>query len=317
MKIGLLIQGPIISQGRNFVSSASVKFDSNSNICELYQKAVFHNCEAVLLTWKDEDVSKLEIPKKDIFQFCASKSELSKHLMNNRKSTKYKQFFLVRKGLQVLKERNCDVVIKVRTDQLFDLATLIDHIKKCSLNEDHRIMTLFADSRIIDSWVDFTFAGQVEELSKIFEKYVSQKELFSSVHRDFFYHLLREDYGFLENLISKVFLPYSGKNFSQRQLGIIRKNWEHHFLLMPIEILKGFSWRGSSFDSSNLDKNFFGHDSFPNFLKNLDYLNSQAPKFSMNFFSLDALTIFFPGSVADNCRRLLTGLFKRLRISRR
>ncbi len=313
MKIGIVIQGPVTSRGRNFESSNHITFNSSLYIKDLYEYGTKCGCDVILVTWEGEDISQLQLPQTDVFQFREDMKLLSSNFLNNRKSSKYKQIFLVRRGLEILKIRNCDVVIKVRTDQLFDLKKLVDYLCDPSFRLENKILTLFADSRIIDSWVDFTFASKIDYLISTLDSYVSKKELFSSIHRDFFYHVGRQHKSFLQNVIYKCKLPYRPKKFSKSQVKLIRYIWETYFTLMPIEILQSLEWRGSKINFNVSEEFFKGADTFDFYLESLGDLEFEAGNRSFNFLSLDLLTILFPGSVADNLRAFSNGLGRRIR----
>lgn len=311
--IGILIQGPIISRGRNFLSSVQKDFKTEIYINNLYKIAQKNNCELILTTWNDQDASNVEIPGKDIFKFQANLVELCPNLLNNRNSSKYKQFYLIKEGIEILRKRECDVVIKLRTDQFLDLQMLIDHINHTEANLGTKIMTLFADSRTIDSWVDFLFVAKIDSLVSNIDSFINQKEIFSSIHRDFFYHMHRKNLSFFQSIVFRLFLPYDAKNFSKKQIYLIKEIWIRNFILMPLGVLESLEWRGSRFDLNSLRTFFYGYENYLDFLEELDNLLWSSPRLSHNFLSLDVLTVFLPGSFADNCRRVLSSLKRRIR----
>lgn len=312
----MLIQGPIISIGRNFSTSSDINFDSSRYIESLYYSATQNKAVCILATWDSEPTSTLNIPNKDIHQFTDNKRKLTKNILNNRLSSKYKQFFLVMKGLEILQQRGCDFIIKIRTDQLLNLESLIAFVSQNSNYPNSKILTLFGNPDTPDSWVDFAFAGDLIILKNSVGKYLSQKEMFSSVHRDFFYHAKRQELSGIALLMFKFKLPYRENVFSKKQMQLIIEIWKSNFDLLPRDILQDFEWRGAKFPGNLINK-YFGYEENSYFIELLEKKKAAAPKFALSWFSTDFITIFFPGSFSDKINRIRNSIKRRTHMTTR
>lgn len=311
-QVGLIIQGPVISKGRNFESAELREFNCKEYIESTYEESLRIGCKTIVVTWEDPAIETLRIPSEDVVTAKYSKSLFRKGTFNDWNSSKYKQFYLLLLGVMKLKERNCDYLIKIRTDQKIDLQTLISYVATSTESEDEKILTLFADDRTIDHWVDFVFGSSTSNFEKAVFQYMNSKELFPSIHRDFFYRLFLWERKFAITLILRFLLPYKDTYFTRLHLRFIEETWKNAFRLMPLQILKSLHWRGSAFNRTDLE-HYYGADEFEDFLGRI--ANSRPSKcyFPLNLLALDALTICFPGNLSISLERVLNGASRRLK----
>jgi hypothetical protein len=265
----------------------------------------------LLVTWQEKALDSLELPAGDVLSLEYSETIFRNRRLNNWKSNKYKQFFLVLKGLEVLTDRQCDYVIKVRTDQQINLSLLVDFVQSSEELQSNRILTLFADDRTIDQWPDFAFGGDPNFLKSLISRYMNSKELHSSIHKDFFYSLLLDFRSPWKAFISKLLIPYR-QRFSVRQLKNIQTNWKDNFQLMPMEVLQSLEWRGALFNRSDLE-HYYGFEEFEEFINIIRETKAKKNPFPINLASIDALTIFFPSNVSDTVTRVKNGIVRRIK----
>jgi len=311
-KIGLVIQGPIYSSGRNFESSSTKVFKSIPYIENYFLESLKLGIEVVLMTWDLEDTSELDSFSKDIYKLRYSRSLFPKFLLNDWSSNKYKQFFLTLKGIEVLENRKCTTIIKVRTDQKLDIQLLATHIKKNPVCVIEKLLTLFGDIRQPDQWVDFVFAGETQFLKEVLQSYLSQKEIFPSVHKDFFYHMFLRYNQCPSSFFTKFFFPYNSKALSDKNLINISRNWRNSFSLMPKRVLEELEWRGSKFNRQLEIENFFGNEDYNDFIDQILELPRSSVSFPRNLLHLDALTLLFSGKLSIQFDRIRNSIIRRL-----
>jgi hypothetical protein len=194
IKIGLLIQGPIISTGRTGNSPlSSVIHDSRKCLLDLVgglSKNDFD--EIVISTWKTLESCQFEksnkLPKYVEFLHISEnemKNECTLDDIDNEAGSKYFQYYLTYKGVLELKSKGVDYVIKCRTDQLIDLIK----IKKYILDQFDFYDKFFVThlERKKPFWVnDFYFGASTSNMVDVFERLLFSRSFSGSVHTDLF-----------------------------------------------------------------------------------------------------------------------------------
>ena len=311
LKIGVVIQGPILSIGVTGENSELVKFDSSDTVVVQYRNAQSLDCKVVVVTWNGEDTSKLiGIPETDIL-----KLEDYKHLFrNNFKNqyfsgkNKFRQFYSTLNGIEELGNRGCNFILKIRTDQFLDLNSLITYIKTFpDIMAQTSIFVPFLNPLMPNYVDDFYFCGTQKSMSIFCENFISSKELHQNVHRDIFYKWikLRND-----NLNSRLCFPQlypRTRSLTKKQLSLILSSWRNDFRVLPEVVYRSIVWRGYTFGISQESK-----------MKNLVFSDSVAFDWEFrvihemsrvnNFFKIDLLAMltYFITSRGENfVRRIL------------
>lgn len=207
-KLGLIIQGPIISGGMTGLTygkgrthapkSSFVKFDSSEYISKNVAAASkFH--AIVISTWNFEDTSRIFISKRNSKKthlvLCEDPTPNAKKIRSAIKGIPYahehnkvRQFHSTLQGLLKLKELGCSHVLKVRTDQLIALELLYEQLKEFAEHNQLGLIVpgLRAQSPLIIN--DFYFGGSISDLEMIANLMCNLEFQFhDNVHIDLFY----------------------------------------------------------------------------------------------------------------------------------
>lgn len=316
LKIGVVIQGPILSIGVTGENSELVKFDSSDTVVVQYTAAQSLDCEVVVVTWNGEDTSKLiGIPETDILKLEDFKHSFRNNFKNQYFSgkNKFRQFYSTLNGVKVLGDRGCNFIVKVRTDQFLDLQSLISYIETFpNIMDQTSIFVPFLQPLLPNYVEDFYFCGTKKSMSVFCENFISSKELYQNVHRDIFYKWikLRND-----NLKSLRFLPQlypRTRSLTKKQLFLILYSWRNDFRVLPEAVYRSIVWRGYSFGISQESK-----------MKNLIFSDSIAFDWEFRvihemsrvnkFFKIDLLAMMtyfitsrgenFVRRILDKCRK--------------
>jgi len=239
-KIGLIIQGPLISCGRtgetieiplNKLTHADiVSYNCLDNIRYIYDK-YSRKIDIVCVVWDTEQAGLLNslstlIPVDQIVLAHDNTPQLKAKSSLVPANNKYRQFLSSAIGAKKLLEQGCDYLIKMRSDQCFNLDILIENIETISLERDNFLLVPKLDLFHIDHLDDFYLAGESNLVYKLFSFYSHDRdEIFDLVHLDIFYkwalyagfypkysYALRETKFFdlyVEDLWKKLFIPGS------------------------------------------------------------------------------------------------------------
>jgi hypothetical protein len=316
LKIGVVIQGPILSIGVTGENSELVKFDSSDTVVLQYKAAQSLDCEVVVVTWNVEDTSKLiGIREIDIL-----KLEDYKHLFrNNFKNqyfsgkNKFRQFYSTLNGVEELGKRGCNFIVKIRTDQFLDLHNLISFIETFpNIMAQTSIFVPFLNPLMPNYVNDFYFCGTKNSMSIFCENFISSKELHQNVHRDIFYKWVRLR---INNLNSPVCIPQlypRTRSFTKKQLFLILSSWRNDFRVLPKAVYESIVWRGSNFGKLEESK-----------MKNLIFSDSGALDWEFqivqemsrdkNYFKIDLLAMltYFITSRGENFVRRILDKFRK------
>jgi hypothetical protein len=249
IKIGLLIQGPIISKGlegknmgipyREILEKPEIyqtNYDCSQNINKIINTYNNYFDSIVLSTWEYEDLTKIDVSNKKITISINSEKNM---LQNYADYNKYRQFYLCTKGLEILHTKNCKYFLKIRTDQYFDISIIFSIIDKL-INNEYKIGIVGFKKNDFEFIHDFYFFSKTSTTLKIFNDYLVSKEIFKIVHKDIFYN-----FSFLySNKSYKINYSKPFYNKSSFQKKLIVKCWSH-FYCLPKDILDSLYWRGS------------------------------------------------------------------------
>jgi hypothetical protein len=168
-------------------------------------------------------------------------------LIDKRKSGthKYHQVFSLLTGIRVLRNLECDVIVKSRTDQRLDMSRLhkaaTQHLSKNLASLGVPYMNLFE----IDRLADFYWVGETKTMERLCSSYLETPEIFSDGHKDYYYKF------------SKIFLQNnpefdSGRNSTQGILKLPESHllWTAAFYPLRKSIFRGSRWRGKRINST-------------------------------------------------------------------
>ena len=311
LKIGVVIQGPILSIGVTGESSESVKFDSSETVVAQYKAAQSLDCEVVVVTWNGEDTSKLiGIPETDILKLEDYKHSFRNSFKNQYFSgrNKFRQFYSTLKGVEELGDRGCNFIVKIRTDQFLDLNNLIIFIKTFpEIIAQTAIFVPFLNPLMPNYVDDFYFCGTKKSMSIFCENFISSKELHQNVHRDIFYKWIKLRNENLNSLLSFLQLYPRNRALTKKQLFLILSSWRNDFRVLPEAVYGSIVWRGYNFGKSEESK-----------MKSLVFSDSVALNWELQviqemnrvnkYFKIDLLAMltFFVTSRGENfVRRIL------------
>jgi len=261
LKFGLVIQGPIRSNGFNGASWCSKHggltdnnlHDASSEISFSYSEAKKIFAEVVVVTWSGEDTSQIEkvVPARDLIKLDPADFE-GKVPENSypigSKNTK-RQFFTSREGLRVLQSRGCHVSVKQRSDVSLNIFDLHAHLFKRidSLGQNMIIIPL-VNLRSLNWIQDFYFAGWTTDLISWADSILHDRDYYLTSHKDLFYKLY-----FISGKISPTtytlnffnLFPSDTAKLTAKQSDLLQKVWVNQIDVFPKSIWNTLIWRGS------------------------------------------------------------------------
>ncbi len=306
MKIGVVIQGPIISEGRTYDSLKSRRFDSSDCIQRQYQEATMLDCEVVISTWVGETLNQLSnIPKADIILNSPLSYSFFSNIRNDYANNKYKQFTSLLSGTTALKERNCTHIIKVRSDLDINLPKLINLITSMKIEiEPRKIAVPLLYSKKPDMFYDPYFVALTNEMVELCKIIVKNKELYASVHQDVFYKWALNVRGSYPKL-NDIFTIYRrNESITAPQLQFISEAWLKSFSVLPKSLWENQVWRGEKIMASELKDNYYFFEDFEtgrNEVTNV-FSNKLTAELSLNI--IQAMTYFVTSRFSNLLKRV-------------
>lgn len=276
-KIGLVIQGPLVSKGRTG-STVHIPFDQVKegdvveyncvdNIINVYDAYTSVFVEIICVVWDDEDPALVKelidsigsenvYPVKDITKKITPRGQI---IGGNNK---YRQIYSTLKGVQLLKERGCDHVIKMRSDQMFDLRILLNNYLNVLKKRTGFVMLPRIPFGQWDCITDFYFVASINLFENLLESYLGADEFFDSVHTDLFYQWATQLYG-------SYYLPLSLRSTVLYDKYICNL-WNSVFIPASEDVYMSLVWRGDKILESSADNSFFLEDFDSNYLVSCD-----------------------------------------------
>lgn len=274
-RIGLIIQGPMMSVGRHGLTAGMkpqevsnqhiVQFDCHETVRHLISSYGDVFARIVLVTWKGE--VKAAIEGADVLEVLDTTRALKFRdgvpnevvAVNN----KLRQMYLIRVGLNHLAERGqLDGVLKVRTDQELDLEEAVTRLSKELESEAPRMLV----SRTFPSgrFQDFYFGTSLDQMSDFVESYLrNYVEFHESIHDDIplrvaynskYLKLRRPLWWFFHDMGHKEILA----TFSRRYLAPFSQ-----------KLLQNLKWRGTRYEDLNKLAFYDGDETHYNWLRNV------------------------------------------------
>ncbi len=184
----LIIQGPILSKGRNgktnwntqLTNDSIVDYNCVDNINKIIQNFDHVFESIVIVTWNTEKIEEHEL--------CASKKvklvkleDVTPNLMRGKTqlptsiNNKFKQFYSCAKAFEFMHGKPQDYVIKFRTDQYLDLAEFVSwHKKQVLAGYGNRLFVPYI-SRDKYNVSDFYFIAPYQKMQEFFEAVIADK----------------------------------------------------------------------------------------------------------------------------------------------
>ena len=301
IKIGVVIQGPVLSEGRTYASLKPKRFDSSAYIKSYFEVATSLGCEAVLSTWQGEPIEKLaKIPPKHILQQPYPSYRPLNHLQNDYTNNKYKQFTSIKHGVLALQARDCTHVIKVRSDLQINLGELVKslHSKKIEV-EQGKIVTPLMYLKKPNMFYDGYFLALTEDMIDLCTIMLEEKELFASVHQDVFYKWALHTGG-SKATFKDIYKIYGKTNsMSTAQLNFVCEAWKKSFSVLPKSLWEDQDWRGEKITDSEIKDTYFFLEDFEKGRQLMK--NSTSKKLNIGLkVNLAQATTFFTSSKFSN-----------------
>jgi hypothetical protein len=265
-RIGVVIQGPVISQGFNGSNwcrrhnKEKIKFesfDASSYISDSYLELKKYFDDVILVTWTEQPIDKLlkVIPKIDILvidQPVEMLLKIRRKLVGswNTHNSKILQFYSVLHGLLELERRGCTHAFKQRSDQKLQPKKIYDFLNKQFKNQDssNKIYLPLAVSDRPNWAQDFYFAGRLDPLITLSKRIIFGRELYPLVHTDLFYKMYNlnevKSYDNFLQLILQYFPKGKYESMTYGQQSLIRRVWAKNLGVFPKSIWYGLLWRG-------------------------------------------------------------------------
>jgi hypothetical protein len=291
MKIGLVIQGPIVGGGLTGATygegktSAPVSKFKPYNALDTIQENVNQGFEyfdqIVLSTWKGEPTAALRELFSDVLSFQIVESDDPTPNPNQKRkpipgipylhqANKVRMFHSTRKGLETLQKAGVTHAVKIRTDQSLDLKLLHQEFSTFLLQAEKK---LFVPSlRENTPWIvsDFYFGGQLnllESICKFLEN--SSIEFHDNPHTDFFFKTYFLMNGMFEATEwSSYFIDTNTDPLSSSTDAIVRSAIEKIWSPGTRRLYESILWRGEKIQ-------FIQSDSYFNDSKNVFKFNYQ------------------------------------------
>ena len=280
-KVGLIIQGPVISKGRSgstivtkfhqLTKKDIINYNCTPNIIDIYSKYCKEFGDFVFVTWDTEDTSELEykIGKKAIMSIKDNTSPIDPLGTLLPGNNKYRQFLSTLKGLERLSKNECKYAIKIRSDINLDLLKVKKHLLNIlkNKNQTHSILVPGGNLLSPDNVEDLYLASRTDVMIDACKIMLDKPELYTSIHLDFFYKcawlLLNKKNSWPPNI------NYTGAGkYSKEQQLIVKSACSKIFKSFPREIYENLLYRGDKWNPL-YDHNLFYADLQPEDLEDL------------------------------------------------
>ena len=276
MKLGLIIQGPIISGGltgqthgfgkTRASSNLLVNFNSNKTIMENIDNATGLFDEIVVSTWK-RDLEELDLS----IENKAKILKLDDPTPNPPKMRKpikgyldfgyintIRQFYSTLEGLKYLQSRGVTHAVKLRTDQSIDIQLLYEEVKHFAVEKSKIFFAPFIVPSTPWTISDFYLAGEIKNFIKISEAMINPFFSFhGNVHRDLFFKSVFLFSGVNESFKLKHFFIFQDKASSALE-EIVDYATNNIWQAGSKQLYLTLNWRGEKVKNNLMDKKFAG-----------------------------------------------------------
>lgn len=266
MKIGLIIQGPVMSWGKLGSSLSTpelelnpesfTQFDSTSLIELTASTAKSLGIEFCVSTWAGNNVDLLNITKSNIIINDPSDRFDVKRSLNSNFGLKVndntlRMYFSTLAGVKFLNKLGCDFIVKTRTDLEIDLPTLIEISTRAFMENKILISNGWKQSCYID---DFIIGGSNEFMLRLFTELL-EFNFHPHVHRDLFRAVAWQNFRFERDKESNgvvrdsAFFSDDNSDFPTQLRSYEQILWETKFLFLPQDFWSSAKLRGDLISS--------------------------------------------------------------------
>lgn len=264
-KIGLVIQGPLMSIGRTgdklrqtpeqlLAEGGIVEYDCRDNIQRIINE--FGNLfdEIVVSTWDNE------VKPGDSWSGAKLVSVPDpggiKQANSYKDNNKFRQFLSTLNGLKELDKSGIDVAVKIRTDIYLDLNRLVgDYLKSIESNKNPKAIYATVVHPATFLLHDLYFVSSLSAMSEFCESILGfdRFEFIPSVHREMVlkhaYKEYRDDI-FVPDWAYFPVSPANGVNAKTRK--IFDYMFKNVYFSLDPELFKKTLWRGTHFDAHHV-----------------------------------------------------------------
>jgi len=286
MKIGLVIQGPIISGGftgqthgygkTRASEKLLVKFDTNISIKDNVIEGTQYFDEIILSTWKNEIpnltpelLSKVEVlGLDDPTPTPPSLRKPLKEFTDFHTINTVRQFYSTVEGLKHLSNKGVTHAIKIRTDQKIDMKLLHQEFTQFIRQKDRKFFVPFLVPKTPWTIPDFYIGGEINEFINI--SMAMTNEIFkfhTNIHRDLFFKANFFYSDFIREFPLKNFFIFRDEASSEIMKMI---DYSEKTLWYPgsRDLYESIVWRGQNVKKRTSDKRFNNeHTSSMNIIK--------------------------------------------------
>jgi hypothetical protein len=258
-RIGLVIQGPLLSVGRNggqlhetpaqlVQQGGLVRFDCRQNIQQLIDR--YGSLFAMVVVSTRED----HLQSGDGWRGAVLVAEpdigAAKIVDSYKDNNKFRQFRTTLRGLEELQAAGIGHAVKIRTDQHVDLDALVRSYRDGCIRSDRDPQAIFASAIHRPTYMlhDLYFAARTDTLASFCESILAYDrfEFMASVHRDMVlkhaYARYRDRIGVPERAYFPVWPP-NGVSAGTRR--IFDYMFEEVFRPLDPAIFRSTVWRGA------------------------------------------------------------------------
>ena len=258
-KIGLIIQGPLVSIGKtgqklntplkNFKKEDLTKFDCRQNIKRVITdfKKLFD--VVVISTWDNE------LKPNDHWsgaELISAPDPGGRGYGSNKANNLYRQFIGIRNGLIKMRRiADIDYVVRIRTDQYLDLQELLNSFYRHLNRKNYysEIICVPSHELPFHQLMDFYFASEPQALERFCDAVLAYNkyEFSKNIHYEM---VLKPAFILYRNIIGMPDWAYFPKNYPSDGLGATTKEI-FYFMLnkvfapLSFAIIKSIIWRGT------------------------------------------------------------------------
>lgn len=302
-EIGVIIQGPINSRGRTMKNLTPKNYDASENINQLFHRIVQTGAYPILVTWDFEDTRKLDtqVVKNTLKITMPGTSRLFRLRNNIARNNKYKQFYSVLAGVEELRFRNYDYILKIRTDQDLPIEELINHILQIDKKTiQERIFTPLLNLDKPNMFYDFYYFSTGTTMQKFHQIMMYSKEICSNVHYDAFYRWGLRNSGIGARDVFSIYPKYP--KFTKKQVEQMHDIWKDSFNVLPFRVWRELIWRGESFDETSVKPTFiFFENNLEMRIKDIHNLKSN---YRLRFEVTPMISFFISSHIEDRVRQM-------------
>ena len=294
--VGVIIQGPIQSLGRVLTDLKFRQYDSTNDVKMMLRAINEIGATPMVVTWLDQNIEGFSAEEREnIERIPFPKGTAWRSFRNDwNKNSKYRQYYSTLTGVLKLKERGCQYVIKVRTDNLVDLHKLVAFIATLNPTEVEKYFyTPLINLDKPHMFYDFYSFSSILNMERFCRVMIYEKERTNNIHFDVFYRWTKHQIGSQYSLsdIASIYPRYPV--FTWPQLDLIRKGLAEVFRPLPKEIWSTLYWRGEQLGEQGLkDQYRFAETSAEEILNNFNSFNyKKSEKVNINYLSVPSFFV--------------------------